>query len=128
MFDNIDDQNNVDGKQSYLGDDEDFYSKVLDFFYGYFYSRCKIMFQIVIVIVWMVILGDGIYNFSDGLAVGVVFFNSITGGISIFIVVFCYEFSYEIGQFFLYCFWSNVLFFLQFCKSFQILQIIGICF
>ncbi|WAR05577.1 S39AA-like protein [Mya arenaria] len=35
----------------------------------------------------MVILGDGIHNFSDGLAIGAAFANSITGGFSTSIAV-----------------------------------------
>lgn len=118
MSDNTDDQNNVEGKQSHPGDDEDSHSKVLDFSHGHSHSRCKTMPQTVTAIAWMVILGDGIHNFSDGLAVGAAFSNSITGGISTSIAVFCHELPHEIGQFFLHCSWSNVLFFLQSCKSF----------
>ena len=48
-------------------------------------------------IAWMVILGDGIHNFSDGLAIGAAFSNSITGGFSTAIAVFCHELPHEIG-------------------------------
>lgn len=99
MSDNTDDQNNVDGKQSHPGDDEDSHSKVLDFSHGHSHSRCKTMPQTVTAIAWMVILGDGIHNFSDGLAVGAAFSNSITGGISTSIAVFCHELPHEIGDF-----------------------------
>lgn len=44
-------------------------------------------------------MGDGIYNFSDGFVIGVVFSVGLMGGISIFIVVFCYELLYELGDF-----------------------------
>ncbi|XP_041372401.1 zinc transporter ZIP10-like [Gigantopelta aegis] len=50
-------------------------------------------------IAWMVILGDGIHNFSDGLAIGAAFANSITGGFSTSIAVFCHELPHEIGDF-----------------------------
>lgn len=50
-------------------------------------------------VAWMVILGDGIHNFSDGLAIGAAFTNSITGGISTSIAVFCHELPHEIGDF-----------------------------
>ncbi|KAL5015018.1 hypothetical protein ScPMuIL_009288 [Solemya velum] len=50
-------------------------------------------------IAWMVILGDGIHNFSDGLAIGAAFANSITGGISTSVAVFCHELPHEIGDF-----------------------------
>ncbi|XP_046368168.2 zinc transporter ZIP10-like [Haliotis rufescens] len=50
-------------------------------------------------VAWMVILGDGVHNFSDGLAIGAAFANSITGGISTAIAVFCHELPHEIGDF-----------------------------
>ncbi|XP_048238232.1 zinc transporter ZIP10-like [Haliotis rufescens] len=53
----------------------------------------------VATIAWMVILGDGIHNFSDGLALGAAFANSITGGISTTIAIFCHELPHEIGDF-----------------------------
>lgn len=49
-------------------------------------------------IAWMVILGDGIHNFSDGLAIGAAYANSMTGGISTTIAVFCHELPHEIGK------------------------------
>ena len=52
----------------------------------------------VAAIAWMVILGDGIHNFSDGLAIGAAFSNSITGGFSTAIAVFCHELPHEIGN------------------------------
>ncbi|XP_059150270.1 zinc transporter ZIP10-like [Physella acuta] len=50
-------------------------------------------------VAWMVILGDGIHNFSDGLAIGASFANSIIGGMSTSIAVFCHELPHEIGDF-----------------------------
>ncbi|XP_041371695.1 zinc transporter ZIP10-like [Gigantopelta aegis] len=53
----------------------------------------------VAAIAWMVILGDGIHNFSDGLAIGAAFSTSITSGFSTSIAVFCHELPHEIGDF-----------------------------
>lgn len=97
MSANTDDQNNVEGKSHEHAVEEDTRSHVLDFSHGHSHSRCKTMPQTVAAIAWMVILGDGIHNFSDGLAIGAAFSNSITGGISTSIAVFCHELPHEIG-------------------------------
>ncbi|XP_048730195.2 zinc transporter ZIP10-like isoform X2 [Ostrea edulis] len=50
-------------------------------------------------LVWRVIVGDGIHNFSDGIAVGVAFASSITGGLSTSVAVLCHELPHEMGDF-----------------------------
>lgn len=47
----------------------------------------------------MVILGDGLHNFSDGLAIGASFASSITTGIGTTVAVFFHELPHEIGDF-----------------------------
>ncbi|KAF5895007.1 zinc transporter ZIP10-like, partial [Clarias magur] len=49
-------------------------------------------------VAWMVIMGDGIHNLTDGLAIGVAFSQSLTGGLSTTIAVFCHELPHELGD------------------------------
>ncbi|KAL3836880.1 hypothetical protein ACJMK2_022287 [Sinanodonta woodiana] len=53
----------------------------------------------VAAIAWMVILGDGMHNLSDGLAIGAAFGAGISSGFSTSIAVFCHELPHEIGDF-----------------------------
>ncbi|KAM7538183.1 hypothetical protein Aperf_G00000078500 [Anoplocephala perfoliata] len=50
-------------------------------------------------VAWMVIMGDGLHNFTDGMAIGVAFAVSIAGGISTTVAVFCHELPHELGDF-----------------------------
>ena len=52
----------------------------------------------VAAVAWMVILGDGLHNFSDGLAIGAAFANGLAGGFSTSIAVFCHELPHELGK------------------------------
>jgi zinc transporter ZupT len=47
----------------------------------------------------MVIMGDGLHNFTDGLAIGASFANSIAGGLGTTLAVFCHELPHELGDF-----------------------------
>ncbi|GLG93594.1 Uncharacterized protein GBIM_00961 [Gryllus bimaculatus] len=50
-------------------------------------------------VAWMVILGDGLHNFVDGMSIGAGFTNSLATGLSISIAIACEEFPHELGDF-----------------------------
>ncbi|CAL8089275.1 unnamed protein product [Calicophoron daubneyi] len=49
-------------------------------------------------VVWMVIIGDGVHNFMDGLSIGASFAHSIRLGISLSLAVLCEELPHELGD------------------------------
>jgi zinc transporter ZupT len=49
-------------------------------------------------VAWMIIFGDGLHNFIDGLSIGAAFTESILKGISICLAVICEEFPHELGK------------------------------
>merc|ERR1712228_281803 len=49
-------------------------------------------------VAWMIIFGDGLHNFIDGLSIGAAFTESILAGISISAAVFCEELPHELGD------------------------------
>ena len=45
----------------------------------------------------MVLVGDAMHNFMDGMAIGVAFTLDVFVGISTCLGIFCHEFPHEIG-------------------------------
>nr|ABC86269.1 RE41071p [Drosophila melanogaster] len=50
-------------------------------------------------VAWMIIMGDGLHNFTDGMAIGAAFAENIAGGFSTSLAVFCHELPHELGDF-----------------------------
>lgn len=55
--------------------------------------------QDISTVAWMIILGDGLHNFIDGISIGAAFSESILSGVSISVAVICEEFPHELGDF-----------------------------
>jgi zinc transporter ZupT len=50
-------------------------------------------------VAWMIIFGDGLHNFIDGLSIGAAFTDTVLNGVSISLAVMMEEFPHELGDF-----------------------------
>ena len=50
-------------------------------------------------VAWMIIFGDGVHNFIDGLSIGAAFTESVIAGVSVSVAVLCEELPHELGDF-----------------------------
>lgn len=48
-------------------------------------------------IAWTLIVGDGLHKLCDGIAIGASFEESLQGGLSTSLAVFCHELPHELG-------------------------------
>ena len=63
---------------------------------NYYYSRLFVLD--LKSLAWMIIIGDGVHNFADGLAMGAAFALTFTKGLSTSITVLCHEVPHELGK------------------------------
>ena len=63
-----------------------------------YYNPNQGFFHGISSVAWMIILGDGIHNFADGIAIGASFTSSLGIGVSTSLAVFFHELPHEFGM------------------------------
>lgn len=56
----------------------------------------RVLFQGFKTVAWLIVVGDAVHNFADGIAVGAAFTQSNSAGISTLIAVACHELPHEV--------------------------------
>ncbi|XP_045175160.2 metal cation symporter ZIP14-like [Mercenaria mercenaria] len=49
-------------------------------------------------VAWMILFGDAVHNFVDGVSIGAAFTESVLAGVSVSVAVFCEELPHELGK------------------------------
>lgn len=50
-------------------------------------------------VAWMILLGDAVHNFIDGVSLGAAFTKSVAAGVSVSVAIVCEELPHELGDF-----------------------------
>ena len=64
----------------------------------YLFQRILCCFIGIKAVAWMVIIGDSLHNFVDGLAIAAALSEGLSSGLSTTLAVLCHEIPHELGN------------------------------